>query len=175
MFENRQYIDTYFSTYTILYWQKLLSNDKYKQIILNSLAFLVKNKWIILYGYVIMPNHIHLIWHICDPHRLQDVQRDFLKFTSQHILFDLKENKPQLLQNYISTAKDRKYQVWERKGLSVLIYNQKVLEQKLKYIHLNPVKENWNLAIHPEDYNYSSANFYLTGNDDLDILTHYWE
>ena len=55
-----------FFTATILEWKKLLAPDKYKDIIMESLKFLVTNKRIILNGFVIMPNHIHLIWQMCE-------------------------------------------------------------------------------------------------------------
>ncbi|MBX9853783.1 MAG: hypothetical protein K2X86_18720 [Cytophagaceae bacterium] len=47
------------------------------------------------------------------------------------------------------------------------------VEQKLDYIHLNPLGERWNLARHPEDYYWSSARFYETEHDDFGFLTHY--
>lgn len=49
------------------------------------------------------------------------------------------------------------------------------VEQKLDYIHLNPLQEHWNLASAPENYRWSSAKFYLTGKDEFEILTHYRE
>lgn len=48
-------------------------------------------------------------------------------------------------------------------------------EQKLDYIHLNPLQERWNLAKAPEVYPWSSANFYETGQDEFGFLTHYME
>jgi len=68
-----------FFTATILEWKPLLQEDKYKGIILDSLHFLVENKRIALYGFVLMPNHMHLIWHIAEGHKRENVQRDFLK------------------------------------------------------------------------------------------------
>lgn len=52
----------YFYTATILKWQKLLKPDKYKDIIINSLRFLSNKGKIQIHIFVIMPNHIHLIW-----------------------------------------------------------------------------------------------------------------
>ena len=49
----------------------------------------------------------------------------------------------------------------------------KVVEQKLNYIHLNPLQEQWNLVSKPEDYRWSSARFYETGIDDFGFITHY--
>ncbi len=51
-----------FYTATILEWKFLLSEEKYKSIIISSLQYLVKSNKIKLYGFVIMSNHIHLIW-----------------------------------------------------------------------------------------------------------------
>jgi hypothetical protein len=51
-----------FYTATILEWKPLLNPDKYKQIIIESLQYLTTNKKITLYAFVIMNNHIHLIW-----------------------------------------------------------------------------------------------------------------
>ena len=53
-----------FFTATILEWKKLLTPDKYKDIIIHSLTFLVNNNRMFIYGFVIMPNHIHLIWQM---------------------------------------------------------------------------------------------------------------
>lgn len=82
MFEH-QYIA--FFTATILEWKHLLKPNKYKNIILSSLRFLVENKRVKVYGFVIIPNHIHLLWKMEEPHKREDVQRDFLKYTAQQI------------------------------------------------------------------------------------------
>ena len=68
----------YFFTATIKDWISLLKDDKYKDIIINSLRFLVNNKRVNIYCFVIMPNHIHLIWQIKEGHKKENVQRDFL-------------------------------------------------------------------------------------------------
>jgi REP element-mobilizing transposase RayT len=68
-----------------LEWKHLLKQEKYKLIITDSLAFLAANKRIKVYGFVIMPNHLHLLWHINDDLKRADVQRDFLKYTAQQI------------------------------------------------------------------------------------------
>ena len=48
-----------------------------------------------------------------------------------------------------------------------------VFEQKLDYLHNNPLQDKWRLAEFPENYKYSSAKFYETGNDKFDLITHY--
>jgi putative transposase len=162
-----------FFTATILDWKHLLRPDKYKKIITNSLDFLVAEKRVAVYGFVIMPNHMHLVWHIGEGWKLENVQRDFLKFTAQQIKFDLKECHPDFLEKFKVNAKDRTYQMWERNSLSVDICSEKVMRQKLNYIHNNPAQQHWNLCKDPVDYRYSSASFYETGGSEWKFLTHY--
>jgi hypothetical protein len=52
-----------FYTATILNWQHVLEDDKYKDIIVESLQFCVKENKVKMYAFVIMSNHIHLVWH----------------------------------------------------------------------------------------------------------------
>jgi hypothetical protein len=67
-------------------------------------------------------------------------------------------------------AKDRKHQVWERNSLSISLWSDKVLWQKIDYIHQNPVKAG--LCKYATDYYYSSAAFYFRGNRRWDFLAH---
>jgi len=52
----------YFWTATINNWNHLLSTDSLKDTIVNLLTYLSEKKKIKVYGFVIMPNHTHLIW-----------------------------------------------------------------------------------------------------------------
>jgi REP element-mobilizing transposase RayT len=94
-----------FFTATNLDWKKLLIPDKYKDIIIDSLRFLVKEKRIILYGFVIMDNHLHLIWQMQAGIKPADIQRDFLKYTAQKIKKDLQKNHPKVLSLFKVKAK----------------------------------------------------------------------
>jgi REP element-mobilizing transposase RayT len=53
-----------FFTASIKGWYKLLQHDKYKDIVIDSLRFLVEDKRIKLYAFAIMSDHIHLIWQM---------------------------------------------------------------------------------------------------------------
>lgn len=162
-----------FFTATCLNWQKLLSEEKHKQIVMDSLKFLVSEQRIWLYGYVLMPNHVHILWRLQDAWQNKSVEQQFLKFTAQQIKFNLIENFPHELANYKSTQADRKYHFWERRPYVATMRSRNVFEQKLDYIHHNPVKAG--LCILPEAYDYSSARFYLGEEDTAGILTHYME
>jgi REP element-mobilizing transposase RayT len=164
-----------FFTASVQNWIPLLENDKYKKIIMDSLKFMTENKRIFLYGFVIMPNHIHLVWKMQEGNKLQNVQRDFLKFTAQTIKFDLIETNPSLLERFLKAGKDRQYHFWQRNSYNKRIFNRVVLEQKLNYIHHNPLQEKWKLVDKPEDYQYSSARYYILNEDQWGFITHYYE
>ncbi len=131
-----------FFTATILEWKPLLKQDKYKDIIIDSLRFLVQQNRVKVCSFVIMSNHIHLTWQIQPGHKRENVQRDFLKYTAQKIKFDLLENDKEWLQQFKVDAKDRRYQIWERNPMSTDLYNHKAFLQKLEQIHRNPVQKD---------------------------------
>jgi len=74
-------------------WQKLLADDDYKQLVIDALKFRVSRGEVKVGAYVIMPNHIHLIWRIQNSFELETVQRDFLKFTAKAIIEKIKAEK----------------------------------------------------------------------------------
>ena len=160
-----------FFTATNLEWKPLLKPDKYKDIITSSMDFLVRDKRVTIYGFVIMDNHMHIIWQMQPGIKRDAVQRDFLKFTAQKIKKDLlRFHKKELLQFKVN-AEDRRFQFWERNPLSVDLWSREVFIQKLNYMHVNSVRAG--LCKSAEEYKYSSANFYETGIDNWGFLTHY--
>ena len=159
-----------FTTVTCLEWKPVLHEDRFKDIIIGSLSFLTKSKRVTVYAFVIMSNHFHMIWQMAGDHKREDVQRDFLKFTGQQILKILRNENSPMQDELLVHAKDRKRQVWERNSLSIALWSDAVIWQKLDYIHANPVKAG--LCEHPEDYKYSSAGYYCKGDKRWDFLTH---
>ena len=110
------------------------TTDKYKEIIIASFRFLVREKRAKVYGFAIMVNHIHVIWQALGEHTPKELQLSFMKYTAQTILKDLRNNHKTVLEKFLVKAQDRKYQVWERRPLSVSLWNQLVFKQKLDYI-----------------------------------------
>jgi REP element-mobilizing transposase RayT len=162
-----------FFTATILEWKPLLKDDSYKDIIIKSLQFLKNEGSIIIYAFVIMPNHIHLIWRIQDGYKQEKIQLRFLKFTAQQMKFKLTDTNSAMLNWFLVNAADRKYQFWERNPLSIDLRSPAVFMQKFDYVHNNPLQDKWKLAEFPEDYKYSSARFYESGMDEFNLITHY--
>ncbi|MBS1515551.1 MAG: transposase [Bacteroidetes bacterium] len=163
----------YFFTATILEWKHLLKDNNYKVIITDTLKFLCTAEKIKVCAFVIMPNHIHLVWKILPDNNYSDIQRDFLKFTAKEIISRLKKDSPEYLKHFFVGARDRNYQIWERSPLSIEILSKEVAEQKINYIHKNPLTEKWKLADEPQHYKFSSAKFYYEGIDEFGFLENY--
>jgi len=159
-----------FTTVTCLEWKPVLENDNEKEVIISSMRFLVREERVIIFAFVIMINHFHLMWQMVGKLSMEEVQRDFLKYTGQQIIKNFRNEKSVMHDEIVVNAKDRKRQVWERNSLSVPLWSPQVFEQKLDYIHMNPVKAG--LCQHPEDYKYSSARFYVKNERNWDFLTH---
>lgn len=159
-----------FYTATILDWKPLLKPEKYKQLIIESLQHLTSQKKITLYAFVLMSNHIHLIWQALPGNTPLKIQASFMKYTAQQIKFDLIEHHPLVLDQFRVNKKDRVYQFWKRNPLGIDLYSHAVFMQKLEYIHWNPVRAG--ICSLPEEYYFSSAKFYHTGIDDFEMLTH---
>lgn len=153
--------DTYFTTYTCYNWHNILEEDACKNIILDSFRYLTNEKNVRIYAFVIMPNHFHVIWFVPEQ-SMAYVKREFTKFTGKNIVAYLKNQNNHMLQNMISTQSDRTYQCWERRPFWKNVTFEKMLFQKLRYVHNNPLQKKWQLCSKPEDYAFSSASSYVS-------------
>jgi putative transposase len=115
-----------FITVTAHDWIPILELVVHKQIILDSLRFLVNSQRVKVTAFVLMDTHFHLIWQVLGEHKREDVQRDFLRFTAQQILKNLRNEKSPILLKLLVRKKDRKYQVWQRNSLVVEITGTQV-------------------------------------------------
>ncbi len=159
----------YFFTATILEWKHLLKPDNLKEIVVSSLRYLVNENKVAIFAFVIMSNHIHLIWRMQNDVEKIKIQQSFMKYTAQKILQALRNNHSQVLSHFFVGAKDRKYQIWERNALSIEIHSNETMMQKLHYIHQNPVKVG--LVVNEIDYKYSSALMYQSDKVVWDFVT----
>jgi len=157
----------YFLTITVIEWIDIFTKPSYFKAIVDSLKYCQKNKGLLLYGFVIMTNHIHLLAQSDKKHNLSDIIRDFKHYTTLEIKRLLIKDKRQyilrLIKHSFSKKENQKFQIWQRENYPELIESIKFFEQKLNYIHDNPVRKNY--VQKPEDWLYSSArNYYLNDN-----------
>jgi REP element-mobilizing transposase RayT len=168
--------EVYFWTDTIKDWHKLLEDNFNKNVIIECWRNLVSRDKIKLYAFVIMPNHIHAVWEIVCENGKEMPHASFNKFTSHQFLERLRIHFPDQIAYYKeSREEERNHRFWQRDPLAVLMDSTYKVEQKIEYIHLNPLQEQWNLVSKPEEYRWSSAKFYETGIDEFNILTDYRE
>jgi putative transposase len=160
--------EIYFITFTILGWRHVFITDKYRNLIYKWFAYMKEKYDNIIYGYVIIPNHIHLIIKITEkstlpPVLIQNAKR-FLAYQIVELLGE--DNNTELLNYFASRARSKygaRHKVFEDKYDSLVIQSEKLFLEKLNYIHNNPCQEKWKLADTPEDYKYSSAANYILG------------
>jgi putative transposase len=165
----------YFITATVIDWVDLFTRPVYKHILIDSLEHCTQNKGLVIYAYVIMTNHVHLLVSINEENKLEATIRDFKKFTSKKFIEAIEENaesRREWLLKKFSFASDRikrgsKYKIWKDGFHPVEMSNREILEQKLNYIHENPVIEE--IVVNVEDYKYSSAINYAGGIGQLTI------
>jgi REP element-mobilizing transposase RayT len=154
----------YFITASIIGWKHLFVTDKYAKIVLNSLAWLQQKKRILLFAFVIMPSHLHAILKP-ESETIGEIVQQFGSFTAHEILIQLREDHQQdLLELFQQKKRDQRHEhsIWQDIQAKN-VYSMKFLQQKLQYIHQNPVAKEWRLVNDRADYLYSSAGYYHYG------------
>jgi len=168
-----------FVTITVVDWIDLFTRPVYCKIIDDSLAYCIANKGLREHAYVYMTSHIHLI-ESTEKEELQHIIRDFKKHTSKTIIeaiIEIPESRREWLLNKFSYAADRikrgkNYKVWQDGFHPVLLQTTFMLEQRIKYIHENPMELE--LIDHPRSWINSSYLAYedenYVSNFELSIL-----
>jgi len=153
----------YFLTLTVVEWIDIFTRPDYRHLIVDSLNYCIANKGLKVYSWCLMSNHLHLIAGTTDDIILSDILRDFKKFTSKAItntIQTIPESRKEWLLNHFEYAgkcnkKNLYYKVWQDGNDAKEIHLTPFLDEKMAYIHNNPVKAE--VVAKPEDYLYSSA------------------
>jgi len=156
----------HFITTTVVDWVDVFTRKAYRDIIIDSLQYAIEHKALVVYGYVIMSNHVHIVLQAKD-NNLSDILRDFKKFTAKAILrkiqTEIESRREWMLERFKKATethqRNKNYQFWRYGNHAEEIYTEKFLWSKLDYIHQNPVKAG--IISRPQDYRYSSASNYI--------------
>ncbi len=159
----------YFITSSVAGKLPLFTDQNMATIIVDGFKFLIQKRNIQIYAYVIMPNHIHLIAE--GKHVAKHIS-SFKSFTARMIIDFLVNKRRAHELNILRSAKpihkrDREYQVWSEGFHPKEISSDKMMEQKIAYIHYNPVKAG--LVFDEPDWQYSSARCYAGKPTDLPL------
>lgn len=129
-----------------------------------------------LIGFVIMPDHIHLLIFPQVERAITDFMRDFKRFTSGRITRQARvDGRKEWLEKFEQAGSETEraeYKVWQDSFWEQSIYTEAFLKQKLDYIHSNPVRAG--IVKSADQYPYSSfRNYHLNDNQLIEIDSHW--
>ncbi len=165
----------HFVSFSTVNWVDLFIRTIYFQKITDSLSYCIHNKGLILNAWCIMTNHVHLIIR-SETNKLQHIMRDMKKFTSKELVETVESNsqesrKKWLMKIFKKAGKENSnntlYQVWQQHNHPIELSNNRMIKQRLNYLHRNPVKAG--LVDRPQDWRYSSAKNYAGSGGLLDL------
>jgi len=162
----------YFINASIIDWKHLFITPDYVNIILNSLAWMQQKKRIQLFAFVIMPSHLHTILKP-ESDSIGQIVQQFGSFTAHEILKKLRaDNQKELLDLFQQEKRDQRHEhsIWQDIQAKN-IYSMEFLQQKMEYIHQNPIAKEWKLVEDRADYPYSSAGYYDYGRKPIIEIT----
>ena len=166
----------YFVTMTVVDWVDVFTRSVYKDVIVNSLIYSIKNKGLVLHAWVIMSNHVHLIVSARQKYNLPDIFRDLKKFTSKKIINEIENNFDesrrkwmiQIFKNHGSKNPNNKdFQFWQQDNHPVELDTNEMMDQRLDYLHNNPIKAQ--IVDEAEHYIYSSGIDYVGGKGLIEV------
>ena len=156
-------------------WIDVFTRENHKMCIVDSLRHCQQKKGLELYAWCLMPSHLHLIAAAEDEGKLSDILRDFKKFTSKEIVKQIQEEpesrREWMLDKFMFAGKYNpkitNYKFWQDGNRPVVLYSPKFTQQKIDYIHYNPVKAM--IVAEPQEYLFSSARNYSGMDGLLDV------
>ena len=110
-------------------------------------------------GYVIMPEHVHLLFS--EPERGDpSVVMKVLKQSFAHRLL-ARLRTAATVRSFMEDAALAQDHVWQQHFYDFVVFSEKKRVEKLRYMHRNPVKRS--LVLKPEQWNWSSYRQYALG------------
>ena len=157
----------YFVSFAVVEWIDVFTLNEYKHILLESLGFCQREKGMEIFAWCIMNNHMHLIFRSINGQKPELLLGNFKRYTSKAVVKAIRENpresrKECLLERFkkagAKSSNVKVYQFWQHNNHPIELWSNRVIFEKINYIHNNPVEEG--LVSYPQDYPYSSARDY---------------
>ena len=169
----------YFTTFSVVGWVDIFTREVYRGIFMDSLNYCIKNKGLVVYAWVLMTNHVHLIVRRNGDNKLEDIFRDIKKFTSVKIIQEISNNPAESRKEWFlkffkekghANTQNENFQFWQHGNHPIELDNNEIMEQKLSYLHNNPV--NAGFVAEPYHWKYSSAGDYagIKGYIEIEML-----
>jgi REP element-mobilizing transposase RayT len=137
----------------------IFRTDALAQIMCNALEEARRSGKFLIFAYVIMLDHFHLVTDSRVDSK--DILRFLKGIASRRIIDHLKDNDhtdslEKLRIPHRSDGSD--FMVWQRHPNTRLLWSDEMLWQRIQYTHLNPVRAE--LVDHPNDWKWSSARIW---------------
>ncbi len=165
----------YFITYSVIDWIDVFTRNIYKNVLLDSWNYCIRSKGLNIHVWCIMTNHVHMIVSSKED-ELSNIMRDLKGFTSKAlkkaIINNSKESRKRWMLEMMIKAgsnnnNNKGFQFWQQDNHPLVLNTNKLIEQKMEYIHNNPVKGGF--VDKPEEYRYSSARDYVGAKGLIDV------
>jgi len=162
-----------FITITVVGWVDLFIRRRYTEILDESLNYCIKQKGLKVHAYVYMTSHIHLMIS-SENGKLQDIVRDFKKFTSRKLMESILQDSGESRKNWIINkfsyeakrlGRTSKYKLWKDGFHPVILDDANKIIQRRNYIHYNPVDAGF--VFHEREWKNSSYGVYEEGNREV--------
>lgn len=157
----------WFITFTCYNWLPLFELTSSYDLVYNWLNLIKVKYGIHTCGFVIMPNHVHVLFCLSNHDiNLNTVLGNGKRFMAYEIIKRLQVGNAGTLAQLANACTDKEkakgqiHKVFEPSFDAKPVYTDVFLHQKLDYIHHNPVSGKWNLSVEYTDYSHSSAAFY---------------
>ena len=165
----------YFITLTVVGWVELFIRNYYRDCMISSFEYCKREKGLQIHAYVIMTSHIHMIISSKDSVPMMPILRDMKRFTSKQLVnlisTEAESRKEWMLKKFSyeaqRTKRGKNYILWQEGYHAKQIETISFLEQKLHYLHENPVEGGF--VSQAEDYLYSSARNYAGEKGMMDV------
>lgn len=158
----------YFITFNITDWVDVFIKPVYKQIIVHTLNHFIEHKDVVVYGWCLMSNHLHLIIKTGNNSCIREFEKEFKSFTEKKIL-EFIYTEPEIRKKWMLERFEKsnhplgllkKFCLWQNSSHPIFIdiRNAKALAEHVEYVHKNPVRDR--IVSAAEDYLYCSARDY---------------
>ena len=137
----------------------IFQTDGIRLVTCHALDEARKSGNFLIFAYVIMPDHLHLLTDC--PDTSSDVLRRIKGLTARRVIDYLKEQGFQtslVKLRHEKWKRKHSYSLWQQEKNVLSIFSEGMFMQKVNYIHLNPVRAE--LAERPADYRWSSARIW---------------
>ena len=106
-----------------------LDFDETNDIVLSSIRYLVNNSIVNIFSFVIMKDHVHVIWQIKSNFTIDEIVTKFKKYTGKRITGYLRKNDTEYLVYFTSARYDRIYKIWKTNSKNIRIKHPSILYQ----------------------------------------------